>query len=117
MMTNTCPRRATGLRLGAAESARGTTYEIGGPENLTFDQPARAVQAADGGTGPPRQVPVPILSLTAATVGRLMPQAGRQARASLVMDSADLTFDGASVRARFPDPPSTPLAQVLSVSV
>lgn len=43
----------------------------------------------------------------AATVGRLRPELGRQARAALAMDHGDMTFDGGAVRARFADLPCT----------
>ena len=45
----------------------------------------------------------------AHTLGRLNPQLGRQVRASLAMDSEDLTFDSSATHARFPEghvPPS-----------
>jgi len=42
-----------------------------------------------------------------ATVGRLRPELGRQARAALAMDHGDMTFDGGAVRVRFADLPCT----------
>ena len=76
-------------------ATRENTLEIGGPENLTFAQLAQAVQRAAGRTTPPRHVPPSMLRLMANTVGRVKPQLGRQARAALVMDSADLAFNRA----------------------
>ncbi len=82
--------------------SRGETVEIGGPENLTFNELARAVQAADGRTGPPRHIPPTALRLMANTVGRVRAQVGRQARAALAMDSGDHTFDTSALRRRYP---------------
>jgi uncharacterized protein YbjT (DUF2867 family) len=96
------------------QAARGQTLEIGGPENVTFTQLAQAVQAADGRPGAPRHVPAAILHLLANTVGRVKPELGRQARAALVMDRADLSFDAAAVHALYPDLPCTSLADVLA---
>lgn len=96
-------------------AARGQALEIGGPENLTFNQLARAVQAADGRTGDPRHVPRPMLHLMAQTVGRLKPELGRQARAALAMDSVDMSFDSGDVRRRYPNLPCTSVADVLPV--
>ena len=93
---------------------RGETLEIGGPANLTFEQLAAAVQTARGRTKAARHVPRPMLRLMAGTVGRIKPQLGRQARAALVMDDADLTFDAAPIHTLYPELPSTAAAEVLA---
>ncbi|MDQ1457123.1 MAG: hypothetical protein QOH28_2743 [Actinomycetota bacterium] len=95
-------------------TSRGTTLEIGGPENLTFNELARAMQKAAGRGRAPRHVPPLMLRVMANTIGRMNPQVGRQARAALVMDHTDLTFDAADVHRRFPDVPCTPLSRVLA---
>ena len=97
----------------ADPATRGTALEIGGPENLTFNQLARAVQDADNRTGAPRHVPAGALLLMAATVGRIQAQLGRQARAALAMDSGDHTFDASPIHERFPHLPTTSLHDVL----
>ena len=94
-------------------ATRGRILEIGGPENLTFNQLAAAVQAAAGRTSAPRHVPPPILRLMASTLGRARPELGRQARAALIMDRADLTHDATSVRQAYPGLPCTPLSTCL----
>jgi uncharacterized protein YbjT (DUF2867 family) len=95
-------------------SSRGSTLEIGGPENLTLNELAHAVQADTGRGGTPRHLPTPILHVMANTIGRVNPTIGRQARAALVMDSTDLTFDTTDLHRTFPDLACTPLAQVLA---
>jgi uncharacterized protein YbjT (DUF2867 family) len=95
-------------------ATRGQIFEIGGPENLTFNQLAQALQAAAGRPGAPRHVPRPMLQLMASTIGRVKPELGRQARAALVMDRADLRFDATSIHEVYPDLPSTSLADVLA---
>jgi uncharacterized protein YbjT (DUF2867 family) len=94
-------------------AARGRVLEIGGPANLTLNQLAAAVQAAAGRTSTPRHVPSPALRLIAGTVGRVRPELGRQARAALVMDHADLTHDPAGLRAAYPGLPCTTLSMCL----
>ena len=94
-------------------TTRGQTFEVGGPDNLTFNQLAEAVQRADGREGAPRHVPPAALRLIAATVGRLKPQVGRQTRAALVMDHMDLTFHSIQVDSRF-DAAVTSVADLLS---
>jgi hypothetical protein len=83
------------------------TLENGGPDNLTFNELARAVQAADGRAGEPHHVPPIMLRLMAATAGRIKPQLGRQARAALAMDRDDLTLDSPSFPELSPDLPRT----------
>ena len=95
-------------------ATRGKTLEIGGPDNLTFDELAEAVQTAAGRTARPKHVPPPMLRLMANSVGRVKPQLGRQARAALVMDRADLSFDSAPIHQLYPDLPRTALADVLA---
>ena len=95
-------------------ATRGETLEIGGPENLTFDQLAQAVQNAARRAKPPKHVPSPMLRLMANTVGRVKPQLGRQARAALAMDHMDLAFDTAAIHNRYPELPCTSPAEVLA---
>jgi uncharacterized protein YbjT (DUF2867 family) len=93
---------------------RGQTLEIGGPDNVTFNELARAVQRARGRIGGPRHVPPAMLRVMANTIGRVKPQLGRQARAALAMDRTDLTFDAAPLHRTYPDLPSTSLSDVLT---
>ena len=95
-------------------AARGRTLQIGGPENLTFNQLAAALQAAAGRSSKPRHVPPLALRFMAGTVGYARPELGRQARAALVMDQADLCYDAAATGQAYPDVPCTSLSMCLS---
>jgi NADH dehydrogenase len=95
-------------------TTRGTTLEIGGPDNVTFNDLVQALQTAAGRSGAPRHVPPSMLRLMANTVGRVKPLLGRQARAALAMDRTDLAFDAAPLHRQFPDLPSTELGEVLA---
>jgi uncharacterized protein YbjT (DUF2867 family) len=92
---------------------RGQTLEIGGPDNLTLDQLARMVADHRGHATTPRHVPRAALHAMAATVGRLRPELGRQARAALAIDRHDMSFDSRSARTRFADLPCTSAAELL----
>jgi uncharacterized protein YbjT (DUF2867 family) len=94
-------------------ASRGQTFQIGGPDNLTLDQLARMVAAHRGGSKPPRHVPRAALHAMAATAGRVRPELGRQARAALVMDHDDMTFDDHAMRSRFAHLPCTSAREVL----
>jgi uncharacterized protein YbjT (DUF2867 family) len=73
-------------------TTRGRTLEVAGAD-LTLNQLAATVQAAAGRSGRPRHVPPTALRLLARTVGLLRPDLSRQARAALLMDRIDLTYD------------------------
>jgi NADH dehydrogenase len=94
-------------------ATRGRILQIGGPENLTFNQLAAAIQAAAGRTSAPRHVPPLVLQLMAQTAGRLKPALSRQARAALLMDRIRLDHDAGAARQTYPDIPFTPLGMCL----
>jgi NADH dehydrogenase len=101
-------------RVVADQQPPGCTLEIGGPDTLTLTALARMVAASRGGSGEPRHVPQPALRIMAATVGRLRPDLGRQARAALAMDRYDMTFRARSnARDRFTDLRCTSVAELL----
>jgi len=76
---------------------------------------AAAIQAAAGRTSAPRHVRRPVLRVMAGTLGRVRPGLGRQLRAALIMDSADLGHDTLAVRQAYPGLPCTPLSACLSI--
>jgi NADH dehydrogenase len=92
----------------------GRTLEIGGPDTLTLTALARMVATSRGGSREPRHVPRPALHIMAATVGRLRPDLGRQARAALTMDRYDMTFCARpNARDRFTNLRCTSAAELL----
>jgi uncharacterized protein YbjT (DUF2867 family) len=102
-------------RVVTDSTSRGQTLEIGGPDDLTMNELAELVAADRRGSSGPRHVPRAALRLLAATVGRLRPELGRQARAALAMDTTDLTFDSTrDVRRNWPDLPCTQAAVVVN---
>jgi|KBSMisStaDraftv2_1062788.scaffolds.fasta_scaffold34568_3 NADH dehydrogenase len=94
-------------------SMRGVTLEIGGPENLSFNELAACLQRVSGRTVPPRHVPRVVLRLLAAALGRIQPNRARQVRAAIAMDSIDLTLAPTDLHRRFPALPVTSLADIL----
>jgi NADH dehydrogenase len=95
-------------------SARGATFEIGGPQNMSFNELAAGLQRASGRTAPPRHVPRPILRLAAAVLGPIQPNRARQIRAAIAMDTIDLTFAPTDLHRSFPELPVTSLADILA---
>jgi NADH dehydrogenase len=64
---------------------RGEVIEVGGPENLTFNEFAALLQRVQGRSGKVRHVPRGAL--------RAIAPFARQPRAALAMDTVDMTFD------------------------
>ena len=75
-------------------SMRGEVLEVGG-SNLTFNQLISLLLEMRGHSRTVRHVPLAVL--------RIMAQFDRRARASVVMDTTDMTFDAATTRTRFSD--------------
>jgi uncharacterized protein YbjT (DUF2867 family) len=95
-------------------TTRGRALDIGGPENLSFNELAAAVQRAAGRTGEPRHVPRPLLRAMTVLMRPVKPDLARQARAALLMDTTDMTFDASPIRTSFPDLPTTTLANLMA---
>lgn len=101
-------------RVATDPSTRGRTFEIGGPENLTFNELAAAVQRARGRRGRPRHLPRMALRVMAVAMRPFNPSLVRQARSALTLDATDMAFDDDDVRETYPDLPSTTLADLLA---
>ncbi len=95
-------------------STRGATFEIGGPQNLSFNELAAGLQRASKRTATARHVPRAILRLLAAVLRPVQPNRARQIRAAIAMDSIDLTFMATDLHRRFPELPVTSLADILA---
>ena len=92
---------------------RGQVLELGGPDNLAFNQVATIVQEITGLGGTVRHIPRPALRATARLTAAVKPALARQARAALAMDTLDMTFDSTPTRRAFPDLPETDIRQAL----
>ena len=92
---------------------RGQVLELGGPDNLTFNQLAALVQEVTGRRGTVRRIPRPALQAIAWAAAAVRPALARQARAALAMDTLDMTFDPTPTRQAFPDLPDTDIRLAL----
>lgn len=92
---------------------RGQVLELGGPGNLTFNQLAAMLQEVAGGRSAVRHIPRAALRTMACLTAAIKPELTRQARAALVMDTLDMTFDASVTRRAFPDLPETDMPSVL----
>jgi uncharacterized protein YbjT (DUF2867 family) len=94
-------------------SLRGQILELGGPDNLTFNEVAVILQQATGRRGAVRHIPRPALQAMAWLTTAVKPALARQARAALAMDTIDMRFDPAATRQAFPGLPNTSMHSAL----
>ncbi|HTL83613.1 MAG TPA: NAD(P)H-binding protein [Acidimicrobiia bacterium] len=73
------------VRAAIDPNVRGQILEVGGPQNVTFNELAMLLQQARGTGGKIRHVPRSVL--------RALAPFGRQPRAAITMDTADMRFD------------------------
>ena len=92
---------------------RGRVIDVGGPENLTFNELARRIERAAGRARVTRHVPRPVMRVAAALLAPVKPVLAAQIRGGVVMDTTDLTFDASSWSREFPDIPLTTLSDVM----
>lgn len=94
-------------------SLRSQVLELGGPDNLTFNELATILQETTGCRGAARHVPRPALQMMAWLTAGMKPALARQARAALAMDTIDMSFDPAPTRRAFPNLPNTDMPSAL----
>ena len=92
---------------------RGTSLDIGGPENLTFNQVAEIFQRETGRTGAVKHVPLPAMRVASLVMSAFNPALARQIHAGIVMDTDKMSFDASDRARRFPSIPLTTLAEVV----
>jgi NADH dehydrogenase len=89
-------------------SLRGRVLEIGGPENMTFNELAALLAGVRGHPAQVRHVPRSLL--------RAVAPFSRKASAAIAMDTIDMTFDAVSARGRFVDLPMTDVRSALDLA-
>ena len=82
---------------------RGQVIDVGGPEDLTFDELAGLMSPGAA----PRHVPRIALHVMGQAARPLRPALARLARTSLAMDRANLRFDPSASRTAYPWLPCT----------
>lgn len=94
-------------------ACRGHRIDVGGPENVTFNDLAGRVARALGRPAQVRHIPRPMLRAMATLARPVSGVASRQASAALVMDTTEMTFDGSELRRLFPNHPLTSIDDAL----
>lgn len=88
---------------------RGMTLEVGGPDNLTFNELAALLRDLRDQPSKTRHVPRGLL--------RALSPLNRQPRAALTMDTTDMTFDAVSTRSAFADLPMTDIPSAVRKAI
>jgi uncharacterized protein YbjT (DUF2867 family) len=86
---------------------RGHVLEVGGPQNMTFNELAALLQDVRGQSRKVRHVPRSVL--------RAFAPLARQPRAGITMDTTDMTFDASKARTDYTDLPMTDLRAALQI--
>ena len=91
----------------------GRLITVGGPQNLSFTDIAHRLLADAGRTGAIKHVPLGALRAMSVLARPVRPGFARQARAAVVMNTTDQSFDPLPLRERFADLPSLSIDDVL----
>lgn len=89
------------------------TIDIGGPENVTFNELVSEVENAIGRKARVRHVPIPLMRLTRALIEPLKPDLAGMIEAGIVTDTSDMSFDAAGLQRRFPQMELTRMTDVV----
>ena len=90
----------------------GTEITIGGPDDLSFVEIAQHLLTLQGRHDAPKHVPLPALKVLAALARPINPDFARKAKAAVVMNTTDMTFDASPSRRQFPEVAASTLADV-----
>jgi NADH dehydrogenase len=90
-----------------------TILDVGGPENLTFNQLVRQIERAAGKNAAVKHVPLPMMRLLSLVMRPIKPDLAGMIAAGIAFDTADMSFDASELRSRFPEVELTPMADVL----
>jgi uncharacterized protein YbjT (DUF2867 family) len=90
-----------------------TILEVGGPENLTFNQLVGQIERAAGKKAVVKHVPLPMMRLLSLVMRPFKPDLAGMIGAGVAFDTIDMTFDASDLRRRFPQIELTRLADVL----
>src|SRR5207245_9027608 len=92
-----------------------TILEVGGPENLTFNELVGQMEAAAGRHAVVKHIPLPMMRLLSQAMRPFKPDLAGMVGAAVAMDTIDMSFDASDLRRRFPPVDLTRLADVLGL--
>lgn len=90
-----------------------TVLEVGGPENVTFNQLVDQIAHSAGRKAVVKHVPLPMMRVLSLVMRPFKPDVAGMIGAGIAFDTIDMTFDASDLRQRFPQIELTRLADVL----
>jgi uncharacterized protein YbjT (DUF2867 family) len=83
-------------------SFEGAVLDVGGPDNLSFNQLVQQIEAAAGRPAKVRHIPMPVMRLSALLTRPIRPDVAGMMQAGIGFATADMRFDAAEMHRRFP---------------
>jgi uncharacterized protein YbjT (DUF2867 family) len=90
-----------------------TVLDVGGPDNLSFNQLVAQIEAAAGRTAAVRHVPLPVMRLSAWLTKPFKPDVAGMIDAGIGFDTSDMRFDATELQRRFPKLELTGMAEII----
>ena len=90
-----------------------TVLEVGGPENMTFNQLVAQIEVAAGRKAVVKHVPLPLMRLMSVVMRPFKPDVAGMIEAGIAFDTAGMTFDASELRHRYPQIELARMADVL----
>jgi uncharacterized protein YbjT (DUF2867 family) len=87
--------------------------DVGGPENITFNELVRRIEIAAGRKAVVKHVPLPVMRLSRLLMRPFKPDIAGMIQGGIAFDTTDMSFDSSDLRRRFPQVQLTSLAQVI----
>lgn len=87
--------------------------DVGGPENLTFNQLVEEIVSITGRKASVRHVPIPVMRLIRQLMRPIRPDIAGMIEAGIVTDTVDMSFDAVHQQHRFPQIELTRVAEVV----
>jgi uncharacterized protein YbjT (DUF2867 family) len=91
----------------------GAALEIGGPDDLTFNQLVQQIVVAAGRKAAVKHVPLPVMRVAQLLLKPIKPDIAAMIRAGVAMDTMNMRFDATELQRRFPQVQLTPSARVI----
>jgi NADH dehydrogenase len=90
-----------------------TVLDIGGPDNLTFNQLVSQIERAAARKSAVRHIPLPMMRLSSLVMRPFRPGLAGMIQGAIAFETVDMAFDATELRRRFPQVELTRMADVL----
>ena len=92
-----------------------TVLEVGGPENLTFNQLVGQIELVAGRKAAVKHIPIVLMRLSRLLLRPFRPDIAGMIEAGIAFDTVDMSFDATQLQRRFPQLKLTPMREVVDM--